>query len=204
MDATVRAILENAFYFLALLNPPSKIMFLAAYNPPLNRQKNFELSWKSSAAALCILILLAAVGQFMLDRIFRVELYSLQITGGLVVFVIGWTAIGKGRFVEREHTQMLENLTDVSLVPLAAPLIAGPGMIAAAIAGSIKDGFFYTCLSLSIAIFINFILMLFAGSINKVLVKVHLLGPLIRLTGLVIAIVSMQMIISGLKTCFNL
>lgn len=204
MEIGLREVCENGFYMLALLNPASKIMFLASYQPKLSRRRNFELSWKSSAAALLILVLLAAAGQIMLSRIFRVELYSLQITGGLVLFVIGWTAISKGRFIQRQQHALRNNLTDISLVPLAAPLIAGPGLIAAAIAGSVKDGLLPTCAALSVAILINFILMLFSGAINAFLIRTHLLGPLIRLTGLVIAVVAMQMAITGLKTCFSL
>ena len=151
METGLREVFENGFYMLALLNPASKIMFLASYQPKLSRRRNFELSWKSSAAALLILVLLAAAGQIMLSRIFRVELYSLQITGGLVLFVIGWTAISKGRFIQRQQHALRNNLTDISLVPLAAPLIAGPGLIAAAIAGSVKDGLLPTCAALSVA-----------------------------------------------------
>ena len=110
MEITLRSIFENALYLLALLNPASKIMFLAAYQPALGRGRNFELSWKSSVAALLILILLAAAGQFLLGRIFRVELYSLQITGGLVVFMIGWTAVSKGRFVQKQQKSLMEGL----------------------------------------------------------------------------------------------
>lgn len=204
MEETLRSIFENALYLLALLNPASKIMFLASYPVLPGKNRNFELSWKSSAAALLILILLAAAGQFLLGRIFRVELYSLQITGGLVVFMIGWTAISKGRFVQRQQESLLEGLTDISLVPLATPLIAGPGMIAAVIAASVADGLLPTCGSLILALLINFLLMICAGSINKFLVKTHLLGPLIRLTGLIIAVVAMQMMITGLKTCLKI
>ena len=81
--------LKNALYLLALLNPASKVMFLAAYDPPLSFRRIFELSWKSSLAALLILLLLAAAGDWILHQIFRVELYSLRITGGVVVFLIG-------------------------------------------------------------------------------------------------------------------
>ena len=204
METTFRAIFENSLYLLALLNPASKIMFLASYQPAQGRYRNFELAWKSSAAALMILILLAAAGQFLLGRIFRVELYSLQVTGGLVVFMIGWTAISKGRFVQKQQKSLMEGLTDISLVPLATPLIAGPGMIAAVIAGSVADGLLETCAALTIALLINFLLMICAGSINRFLVKTHLLGPLIRLTGLIIAVVAMQMMISGIKTGLNL
>lgn len=193
-------IMENSLYLLALLNPASKIMFLASYEPALTRKQCFELSWKSSVAALVILILLAGAGQFILGRIFRVELYSLQITGGLVVFLIGWTAVREGRFIQKQQEQMRLSMTDLSLVPLAAPLIAGPGMIAAAIAGCLQDGLPATGCALAAAILINFILMLFSHSINGFLTKTHLLGPLIRLTGLIIAAVAMQMILNGACT----
>ena len=204
MEINLRSVFENALYLLALLNPASKIMFLASYPASSGRGKNFELSWKSSAAALVILILLAAAGQFLLGRIFRVELYSLQITGGLVVFVIGWTAINQGRFVKRQQDSLMEGLTDISLVPLATPLIAGPGMIAAVIAGSVADGLLPTCAALTLALLINFLLMICAGGINKFLVKMHLLGPLIRVTGLIIAVVAMQMMITGIRTALKL
>ena len=204
MEINLRSVFENALYLLALLNPASKIMFLASYPASSGRGKNFELSWKSSAAALVILILLAAAGQFLLGRIFRVELYSLQITGGLVVFVIGWTAVNQGRFVKRQQDSLMEGLTDISLVPLATPLIAGPGMIAAVIAGSVADGLLPTCAALTLALLINFLLMICAGGINKFLVKMHLLGPLIRVTGLIIAVVAMQMMITGIRTALKL
>ena len=204
MEINLRSVFENALYLLALLNPASKIMFLASYPASSGRGKNFELSWKSSAAALVILILLAAAGQFLLGRIFRVELYSLQITGGLVVFVIGWTAINQGRFVKQQQDSLMEGLTDISLVPLATPLIAGPGMIAAVIAGSVADGLLPTCAALTLALLINFLLMICAGGINKFLVKMHLLGPLIRVTGLIIAVVAMQMMVTGIRTALKL
>lgn len=201
---TVETICENAFYLLALLNPASKVMFLASYTPKLSGHQNLELSWKSSLAALLILVVLAATGQFVLSRIFRVELYSLQIAGGMVVFMIGWTAVREGRFVQRRQNEMRDNFTDISLVPLAAPLIAGPGMIAAAIAGSVEYGLPVTLAALTLALLMNFLLMLFSNPINGFLVRTHLQGPLIRLTGLIIAAVALQMTIGGLKTCFHL
>ena len=195
---------ENSLYLLALLNPASKVMFLSSYDPPLDRRRIFELAWKSSLAALIILVVLAGAGEWVLTRIFRVEMYSLRITGGLVVFMIGWSAVREGRFHPKsESPGMPENFTDISLVPLAAPLIAGPGTIAAAISGTAEFGLFSTSLALTMAIGINFVIMLFSPAINSFLGKIHALGPLIRLTGLIIAAVALQMIITGLKECLR-
>lgn len=196
-------LLENSMYLLALLNPASKVMFLATYEPALSSKQVRELSWKSSLAALIILCFLAWTGEFVLSKIFRVDLYSLKITGGLILFTIGFLAVRQGHFVNQDTTagHGPQNFTDISLVPLAAPLIAGPGTIAASISSTAETGFPLTALSLFIAIFINFIIMLFSASINRVLTKLHMLGPLIRFTGLIISAVAIQMIIAGVKEC---
>lgn len=196
-------LLENSLYLLALLNPASKVMFLSTYEPPLTKRQIWELSWKSSLAALVILIILAGAGEIVLRRIFKVELYSLRITGGLILFMIGWTAVREGRFIQKQEHNLRENFTELSLVPLAAPLIAGPGTIAAAISGTAEFGLALTSTALTLAILVNFVTMLFSRPINRVLERTHLLGPLIRLTGLIIAAVSVQMVITGLKQCMD-
>ena len=196
-------LLENSLYFLALLNPASKVMFLSTYEPALTKRQIRELSWKSSAAVLAILIVLAGAGEIVLRRIFKVELYSLRITGGLILFMIGWMAVREGRFVQKREHNLRENFTELSLVPLAAPLIAGPGTIAAAISGTAEFGLPLTATALTLAILVNFVLMLFSRPINRVLDRTHLLGPLIRLTGLIISAVSVQMVITGIRECMK-
>ncbi|MBO5823225.1 MAG: MarC family protein [Lentisphaeria bacterium] len=199
MNEQIKIIIENALYFIALLNPASKVMFLSTYEPKLTRKQIFELSWKSSTAALFILITLALFGEIVLSKIFRVELYSLKITGGIVLFMIGLVAIREGHFVNRDEHQKQMNFTDLSLIPLATPLIAGPGIIAAGISTAAQYGVISVIISLFFGIFINFVIMLFSSGINKVLEKLHLIGPLIRLTGLIISGVAAQMIINGIK-----
>ena len=216
MNFNWMALLENSLYLLALLNPASKVMFLATYQPALSQRQIRELAWKSSLAALIILIILAGAGEIVLSKIFRVELYSLKITGGMVLFMIGWIAVREGRFINKKEENLTVSgfgvekknscdvdFTDLSLVPLAAPLIAGPGTIAASISGTAEFGWIFMVLSLTAAIAVNFAVMLFSGSINRLLVKLHLLGPLIRLTGLIIAAVAVQMVIAGIKECMR-
>ena len=199
MNEQLKIIVENALYFIALLNPASKVMFLSTYEPKLTRKQIVELSWKSSTAALLILITLATFGEIVLSKIFRVELYSLKITGGIVLFMIGLVAIREGHFVNRDESQKQIDFTDLSLIPLATPLIAGPGIIAAGISTAAQYGVVSVIISLFLGIFINFVIMLFSSGINRVLEKLHLIGPLIRLTGLIISGVAAQMIINGIK-----
>ena len=199
MNEQLKIIVENSLYFIALLNPASKVMFLSTYEPKLTRKQIAELSWKSSTAALLILITLATFGEIVLSKIFRVELYSLKITGGIVLFMIGLVAIREGHFVNRDESPKQIDFTDLSLIPLATPLIAGPGIIAAGISTAAQYGVVSVIISLFLGIFVNFVIMLFSSGINQILEKLHLIGPLIRLTGLIISGVAAQMIINGIK-----
>ena len=190
-------VLENSVYLLALLNPPSKILFLSTYEPELEMRQIWELSWKSSLAALLMLISFAIVGQFVLEQIFRISLYSLKITGGLVIFFIGWMAVREGKFFQKRENELRNDFTELSIVPLAAPLIAGPGTITIAISFSAQYGHLSCITSLVLAIFANFVLMLFSRPFSRLFQKLHLVGPLIRITGLIVSAVAVQMILDG-------
>lgn len=188
---------NNALYFLAIINPVSKIFFLSGYEPKLNFRQVFELAWKSSVAAFLMLELFSLVGQSILENVFRIDPCALKITGGIVVFFIGWKAIREGKFFHQKESAMRDDLNELSIVPLAAPLIAGPGMITIVISSSIEYGFHSTTIAIFLAILMNFLFMLTSQFINDLFHKLHLLGPLIRLTGLLVAAVAVQMILSG-------
>jgi len=192
-------VLENTIYFLALINPPSKILFLCSKKPPFTRKQLFVLSFRSNVVALAILSILTSVGTFLLVSVFHVQIYSLSVAGGAIIFFIGFTAVRQGRFFFEEDIRG-SSLTDISIMPLAAPLIAGPGVITAAISATSIYGIHLTILCLTIAIAINFFLMLLSEPIGRGMEKFHITGPIIRITGLIVTAVAVQMIFSGCET----
>lgn len=185
---------ELSLYFLAAINPASKIFLLASANPPYSRSELFRISAKSSLTAFLILMVLAVAGQFILLKIFSVNLYSLKIAGGIVLFTVGMKAVSKGRFYEQDD---LRAISDISIVPLAAPLIAGPATIAASIAMVPINGLRITLGAITIAIAANMFLMMASQRIGKLLEKIHAIGPIIRITGLIVMAMALQMILNG-------
>jgi multiple antibiotic resistance protein len=192
---TLKLIFENSLYFLALINPTSKVFLLSSMDPPYTWKELRTVSVKATVVALFILLVLTGAGSFMMKVVFHVDIYSLRVAGGIVLFIIGLTAVRQGRFFEKNiHDQH----TDISIVPLAAPLIAGPGTITAAIAFASEHGEMITISALIIAVLINFLFMLGSKGIGAMLEKFSATGPLIRITGLVVAAVAVQMILGGL------
>ena len=200
-----RVVVENALYFLALLNPASKVFLLASQKPAFTKEQIWKISVKSSIVALVMLLGFSVIGQFLLEHVFRVQIYSLKVAGGIVLFIIGLTAVRKGVFFQKdqqEHQDKTGSDDDISIVPLAAPLIAGPGTITAVISLAASSGFLQTALALVIAILGNFFFMVASAQIGKVLEKFYATGPLIRITGLIVAAVSVQMILDGARDWF--
>lgn len=187
-------LLSTTAYFLALINPASKIFLLSSADPPHTWKNLFHICWKSSVVALLMLIALAVAGNFILENIFHVHIYSLNVAGGIILFVFGFTAVQKGRFYEETARQ---KVSDISIVPIAAPFIAGPGTMAIAITYPAMHGLTLTITALTLAVFANFLIMLTSLQIGKFLEKLNIIGPLIRITGLIVTAVAVQMIFSG-------
>ncbi len=192
---SVETVIQTSLYLLALINPASKVFILSSAQAQYPREQLLHISVKATIAAWVILLLLSTIGHFILKVIFHVEIYSLQVAGGIVLFIIGLTAVRKGRFFEQE---LQGSPDDFSIVPLAAPMIAGPGTITAAISFSSTQGIPITILSLSLAVLINFLIMLLSPWIGKTFERFHVFGPFIRITGLIVAAVAVQMILSGI------
>ncbi len=189
----VAAFLEHSVYFLALINPASKIFVLATLDPPLAWRELRTVTIRSTCVAFLILCVLTLAGNVILQKVFHVELYSLKAAGGIILFLVGLSAVQQGRFYDKASFRM----SDISVVPLAAPLIAGPGTITAAISLSASLGIARTLPALTMALLVNLLLMLMAHKIGRALERINATGPLIRITGLIVASVSAQMVFSG-------
>jgi len=188
---------ENFLFFIVLLNPVSKIIVLSSLGVTNNFNELKNISLKATITAMIILFLFSFAGTFILKKIFRIEIYSLQIVGGVVLFLIGLRALQKGEFFELDIHQKIK---DIAVVPIASPMIAGPATITASISQSAIYGPFITYISIFSALSVNFVLMILAGEINAFLKKYNLLGPLVRITGLFIASIGVNMALTGLKT----
>lgn len=194
---TLAQFIEMAAYLLALINPASKIFLLSTMDPPYAWRDLRSVSLKSTCAAFVILCVLTIAGNVVLKKVFNVELFSLSIAGGIVLFIVGLTAVQQGRFYD---ARIYRRTSDISIVPLAAPLIAGPGTITATLSYAAHRGVGLTIAALSVALALNLVCMIFSLAIGRALNRVNATGPLVRITGLVVCAVAVQMILNGLST----
>ena len=188
------------------LNPVGATAFFLS-NPETFESEIYRkrIAKRAAVAAFLILMLFAICGQLVF-RIMGVTISSFQIAGGIFVFTVAFDML-KGRNV-RTKTLPEERIEaahkdDISITPLATPLLAGPGTITITIltmakaTSFIQKGFvlmilFLICL-LTYWILLNSVKLL--RYIGEGGVRV-----MNRVMGLFVASIAVQMFLTGLLT----
>ena len=195
----LQGLVASAFYLIVLINPISKVFFLASADEAKQGHELRVVSVKASVVAFLILFSFIILGKIIFSQIFHIDIFSFQIVGGLVLFTLGYRALTKGVFYETDENH---RLVEQAVVPLASPLIAGPATITAVIALTAQNGILLTTTATFIAIAVNFVFMLASVGLYKILKHYNLVGALIRLTGLIVSTISVQMILEGVRSWY--
>jgi multiple antibiotic resistance protein len=186
--------LGNVFSFLALS---------AGFAPDAAR----GLAWRSCLYALIILALFIGVGRLIL-QFFGITLPAFQIAGGLILFRIAVDMLeGRGHFNRIDTSTSLNaaDYRDVALVPMAVPLLSGPGAISTVLVltsrsrNHLEDGLIL--LSLVLVFLSTYLCFRFAQSLLDHLKEARI-RLLTRLMGLIMAALAVQFVLEGLMTAF--
>ena len=182
--------------FIALVNPIQKVFVVNSLQQQFDNKSTRIISFKSTITALIILILFLFAGQLIFNYVFHIELYAFQITCGVVLFYNGIMGLQNGVFIKLDKNLSIK---DITAVPIAIPMIAGPATITAAVTFPAHYGHLITVISIVLALLINLIFMLYATKIGQLLNKFNLMNPLIRIFGLIVATIGVQMILNGVS-----
>ncbi len=200
MDDILYRILVNSLYLVALINPISKVSVVGVMVPDEKRREIGYLTSKASIVAILILLGAMFSGDFLLRKVFSVQLHSLRLAGGVVFFWAGFNALRNGVFF---NAKMNARYSELALVPLACPMIAGPATIAATIALRAEEGIIVTSVAMIIAVMINYIAMRSSKLIVSGLSRFNIMGAIIRLTGLIVMTIGVQMAFDSIGFWFK-
>ncbi len=202
-----------AFFVTALVSlfiivdPPGNIFPYLALSAGFTPAAARGLAWRACLYAFLILTLFIAVGRLILE-FFGISMPAFQIAGGLILFRIAIDMLeGRGHFNRIDTSSSLDaaDYRDVALVPLAVPLLSGPGAISTVLVLTSRSKSFLddglVLLSLVATLILAYLGFRFAH-----LLVIHLkearLRLLTRLMGLIMAALAVQFVIDGLTAAF--
>lgn len=197
----IKLLIGSTVALLALVNPIQKIFVISSLQNQFTDEQLKYLSAKASMTALIILIFFLFLGQIIFNYIFNIQLYAFQVTCGVVLFYNGIGGLQRGVILQFDQKIKLQ---DLSAVPLAMPMIAGPATITAAVTFPAHYGKLVTITAILFSLLINLLIMMYSKNIGKLLTKYNLLNPMVRIIGLIVATIGVQMIFNGLTNFIDL
>lgn len=180
-------------YLLAILNPISKVLFLASQQPVYKQKQINLIATKTNLFCLIFLFLMAMAGQFLFAYIFKIHIDSLRFAGGVIMFILG---INMMQNISQPKSEATEGM-DVSIVPLAIPMTAGAGTIVVVNTFAAMYTPWVTYPSIITVLLINTALMLLSRKVGRFLIRAHLIEPAYRLTGLLLVAMAAEMSLTG-------
>ncbi|MER7888437.1 MarC family protein [Micromonospora sp. NPDC094482] len=176
---------------LVITDPPGMMPIFLALTGPLSARDRHRAAWQAVALALGVIVVFAVAGQTLLDYL-HVDLPALQAAGGLLLVLVALELLtGKGDEPSGQST------SNIALVPLGTPLLAGPGAIVATMlfvqqAEGVVD--FVAIGTAIIAVMAAvWIVLRFSGGIVKIL-RPGGIEVLTRIAGLLLAAIAVQLI----------
>ena len=117
----------------SVMNPLGTVPIFVGLTQENSKKEKGQISFWTSFNVFVILLISFFVGKYMLS-FFGISINSLKIAGGLIIASSGF-ALLTGKFSEhkgmkRERVQKdIKTRSEISLTPLAIPMLAGPGTI---------------------------------------------------------------------------
>jgi multiple antibiotic resistance protein len=122
----------------SIINPLGTVPIFVALTQEHTKKEQFKIAFWTSFNVLVILIVSFFAGKYLLI-FFGISLNSLKIAGGLIIASSGF-ALLTGNFSEHKGMKKkkvksdVESRSEITLTPLATPMLAGPGTISLLIA----------------------------------------------------------------------
>jgi multiple antibiotic resistance protein len=187
----------------SMMNPVGNVGVFAGMTenqPPAQLRR---IAWTCAGAIAITLLLVAWSGPRLLE-FFGINADSLRAAGGVIVLLIGLHML----FNKSEHQHSPAELEDaesrpsIAVVPLAIPIVAGPGTMATVLIAAQQHPSVLSKFEISVVVAglaaVTGLLFSFAAPISKRLGESGM-GVVTRVMGLILAAIAMGMLTAGLK-----
>jgi multiple antibiotic resistance protein len=194
-------LLQSTLLLFAIVNPVGSIpIFLQLTNKmkPELKRRTFNTAVITS---LCILFLFLAAGKWILTSFFQISLADLMAAGGLLLLIIAIDHLIFGALV-KGVTNTEHGAHHIGAVPMACPMLAGPGAMMAVFVTFSEYGFLVAAASIVVVLVITWLLFYFIDAIYRFIGEAVCL-VLSKILCLFLAAIGVRLLMQGLAHYFR-
>lgn len=205
----IEQLIKQFVIFFVVVEPISLVPMFGALTRGGSVRYRRKMALKAAALSASILVVFALIGDYLLE-ILGITVQAFKIGGGVLLFMIAvdmvfarHSGLRSTTVREQEEAQYRE---DISIFPLAFPLIAGPGALATVLlmAGEMGDDAiaFLGMISVILAVVLVVLVLLLTTPFVMRVIGRSGADVLARLFGVVLAALASQYVIDGVRGTF--
>lgn len=190
---------------LVIIDPPGCAPIFASLTAGTDARHRRAMAIRSCLVAWSILLFFALLGEALLSHM-GISLSAFRLAGGIMLFMIALDMVFERRTERREERaeeiKGTPEADDVSVFPMAIPMIAGPGSIASIMLLNARaDGIGESLVvlgAMTAVIFLTLIALLAAGPLMR-FIGPKLEAMITRILGVILAALATQFVLDGLE-----
>jgi len=190
-------LIRTIIILFVVIDPIGTIPITIGVTKNMEKSKKRSL-FKNTVLVVVILLLVFAFAGNEILSIFEIQISSFMIAGGVLLFIVAIEFLTHGEWrmgggnIDQEQ----------GIVPLAFPLLSGPGALTIALISFQSSGGLVTFIAILIVTAITYLVLLSSEPINKILGK---RGSLIvtRVFAIFLAAFAIQFMINGISEIFH-
>ncbi len=188
--------------FFTLINPIGTMPIFMTMTANLDPAARTRTALKASLVAFLTLVLFAFSGQ-LLFKFFGISVNSFRVVGGVIFFLMGMDMLqARLNKVKVSKQDVHSYVNDISVTPLAIPMIAGPGSMTNAIVmmDDAQSGAHIAILigSIFLVMLLTYLILYSSSKLIRILGETGN-NVLMRLMGLIVMVIAVEFLFSGLK-----
>jgi multiple antibiotic resistance protein len=203
----IEFVFDSFVTLLVVVDPPGMAPIFAALTRGYPQKRKRETAIRATVLGATILLVFALVGTALLEAL-GIGLPAFRIAGGVLLFLLALDMIFasstglRSKTVREQEEESYQQ--DVSVFPLAIPLLAGPGSITTVLLYTGERS--ATELAVFVAVLLSVLLLTLASLLLAPLI-VGLLGEtganvLSRVLGVLLAALGVQFVLDGIQASF--
>jgi multiple antibiotic resistance protein len=192
---------------LSILNPLGALPVFISLTSKYSAEEVNNISMRCAIAIFITLVLSLICGKYILGY-FGISLVSFRVAGGILIALSAMSMIRAEQSptnINQSELDRQSQIKELGVVPLAIPLLAGPGSISTCIIQSERFDHWYEWGASFLAIFLLSVLVFYIlASSRKIRERVGRTGMnvMTRIMGMILLAVSIEYIVAGLKGLF--
>ena len=173
MPHAISQFLAAAISIFAIVNPVGNLPVFVAMTEGLPARQRRRLFRLAGVVALCVMCVMALVGQLLMANVFHINIHEFSFGGGLLLVVVGirniLAGMGRRRDIDLTACDDRTHALNLAVTPLAVPLLAGPGSIVTVMLLVNVHGAIYALAATGAAFAVVFLILQWSGQAMRLM-----------------------------------